>query len=226
MAYLFKALALALRDLARPAVWRLIVKSIVITLIAIAAFIGLFISLFRWLSERSQWLSAATMDMASVLIFLLMLAAAWFVFRAAAIFVIGIFADDIVEDVEARHYPDAARDAVSVGIWRSGRLALKSLGRFLGVNLIALPLYIALLPTGLGLPILALILNAWLLGFDLEAMVRARHLGLDRLSLLERWGLGLLSAASLSIPIVNFLAPVMSASMAVHLFHLRSRGSS
>lgn len=225
MAHIFTALALALRDCARPAVVRLLIKSITTTLIGLAAIIGLIIWLFRWFSERFQWLGEQSTDMASILIFLILLASAWILFRAVAMFVIGIFADEIIQDVENRHYPVTAQHAVSIGIWRSLRLSLRSLGRFLGVNLIALPFYILLLPTGIGLAILALLVNAWLLGFDLEAMVRFRHLGLMPLSKPQRWGLGLLSAASLTIPIVNFLAPVMSAAMAVHLFHLRNRGN-
>src|SRR3546814_3969223 len=117
-------------------------------------------------------------------------------FRAVAIIVIGLFADAIVADVEGRHYPAAAARAVDVG-WRQNiRLALASLIRLIGGNLLALPVYILLLVTGIGTPIFALLVNALLLGRDLEAMVLARHPDRPRLDRPARWSLGLLCAAS------------------------------
>src|SRR3546814_18826702 len=111
--------------------------------------------------------------MAGVLIILLLIAGSWLLFRAVAIIVIGLFADAIVADVEGRHYPAAAARAVDVG-WRQNiRLALASLIRLIGGNLLALPVYILLLVTGIGTPTFALLVNELLLGIDLAAMVLA-----------------------------------------------------
>src|SRR3546814_8173677 len=137
-----------------------------------------------------------------------------------AIAVVGLFADAIVADVEARHYPAAAARAVNVG-WRASiALALASLGRLILGNLVALPFYILLLVTGIGTLLLALAVNALLLGRDLEAMVLARHPDRPRLGRAARWSLGLLSAAVFLIPVANFLAPIVGAAMAVHMLHL------
>lgn len=221
MSVVLKALLLALRDLPRPAILRLLIQSVALTLLLLV-FIG---SAFFWgvstLTERSGYLSGGVQSFADVLTALIAIAAMWLMFRGAAIFIIGLFADSIIEDVEKRHYPAATMTAVPVSLGLSLRLGLRSVGRFLGVNLLALPLYILLLPTAIGLPILALLINGWLLGHDLEAMVQQRHPASPKLSAAARWGLGLLSAASISIPIVNFLAPLLSAAMAAHLFHLR-----
>ena len=104
---------------------------------------------------------------------------------------------------------------------RSGCCPLASLVRLVGGNLLALPVYILLLVTGIGTPIFALFVNALLLGRDLEAMVLARHPDRPRFDRPARWSLGLLSAASFVVPVANLLAPILSAAMAVHMLHLR-----
>ena len=214
------AFLLAIRDLSSPRVLAILAQSLLLTLLLLglsgaAIFFGA-----RWALAEWGWLDAATRDMASVLVILALIAGSWLLFRAVAIVVIGLFADAIVADVEGRHYPAAAARVVDVGWGQSIRLALASLGRLVGGNLLALPLYILLLVTGIGTPVLALIVNALLLGRDLEAMVLARHPDRPRLGRSDRWPLGLLSAASFVVPVANLLAPLLSAAMAVHMLHL------
>lgn len=216
---------LALRDLSRPAVRHVLIQSICLTLLLLFLVGGGIIWAARAAAGHYNLLSGDSLSMATALLIVALAAASWVLFRGVAIFIIGLFADSIIEDVEAQHYPAAAALTSPVGFRRSLQLSLRSAGRFLGANALALPIYILLIPTAVGVPLLALFLNAWLLGFDLEAMVRARHISRPALPRPARWGLGLLSAASLSIPIVNFLAPVLSAAMAVHLFHLSRKGS-
>src|SRR3546814_18525855 len=137
----------------------------------------------------------------SVLIILLLIAGSWLLVRAVAIIVIGLFADAIVADVEGRHYPAAAARAVDVG-WRQNiRLALASLIRLIGGNLLALPVYLLLLVTGIGTPIFALLVNALLLGRDLEAMVLARPPARPRLARRARCSPGRLPAATTMVPL-------------------------
>jgi uncharacterized protein involved in cysteine biosynthesis len=220
MSRAFHAFLLAVRDLASPRVLAILAQSLALTLLLLAlagaaVFFGARCALDRW-----GWAGAATRDMASIFVVLGLIAGGWLLFRAVAIVVIGLFADGIVADVERRHYPAAATQAVDVGWGQSIRLALASLGRLIGGNLLALPLYVVLLVTGIGTPILALLVNALLLGRDLEAMVLARHPGRPRLDRGARWPLGLLSAASFVVPVANLLAPLLSAAMAVHMLHL------
>ena len=208
------AFLLALRDLPHPRVLRVLAQSLALTLLLLAASGAAIFFAARW------GLDGAPLDMAGVLIVLLIVAGSWLLFRAVAIVVIGLFADGIVADVEGRHYPAAARRAVDVGWPQNIRLALASLTRLIGGNLLALPVYIVLLVTGIGTPIFALLVNALLLGRDLEAMVLARHPDHPRLDRPARWSLGLLSAASFVVPVANLLAPILSAAMAVHMLHL------
>ncbi|ABF54576.1 hypothetical protein Sala_2871 [Sphingopyxis alaskensis RB2256] len=214
------AFLLAIRDLASPRARAILAQSLALTLLLLALSGAAIFFSARWALEHWSWLDAATRDLASILAVLGLLAGGWLLFRAVAIIVIGLFADAIVADVEGRHYPAAAARAVDVGWGQNIRLALASLGRLIGGNLLALPLYILLLVTGIGTPILALLVNALLLGRDLEAMVLARHPGRPRFGRSARWPLGLLSAAGFAMPVANLLAPLLSAAMAVHMLHL------
>lgn len=148
---------------------------------------------------------------------LAVIATGWLLFRTVAMLVMGLFADDVIVAVERDNYPDAAATARPVGVTRSLHFALRSLGRTLGWNLLALPAYILLLVTGIGTIGLFLAVNAYLLGRDLADMVEPRHPGLPPIPRGSRWLLGLVSALLFLIPIVNLLAPIWSAAMAVHM---------
>jgi CysZ protein len=216
------AFLLALRDVPQPRVLRILLQSLALTLLLLLFAGAAIYFATRWALNHWQWLGATERDMAGLLVVLAIIAGSWLLFRAVAIVVVGLFADAIVADVEGRHYPAAAARAVDVG-WRQNiRLALASVVRLIGGNLLALPIYILLLVSGIGTPIFALFVNGLLLGRDLEAMVLARHPDRPRLDRPARWSLGLLSAASFVVPIANLLAPILSAAMAVHMLHLRS----
>lgn len=143
----------------------------------------------------------------------------WLLFRTIAIAVMNLFADDIIGAVERGSYPAAASTARAVGWGRSVRLALSSAVRALGWNILALPAYLLLLATGIGTIGLFLALNAYLLGRDLADMVQPRHPGLPAIRPLDRWLMGLVSALLFLVPIINLLAPIWSAAMAVHMLH-------
>lgn len=223
MARAIHALMLALQDLPRRPVLAVLAQSLALTLlIFVAAGAAIFFGA-RWALYRWQWLGEVEIDMAGILLILGLIGASWLLFRGVAIAVVGLFGDAIVADVEGRRYPEAAARAVPVSFAKSLRLGLVSVTRLLLVNLAALPLYIPLLFTAIGAPLLAFAINAALLGRDLEAMVLARHPDRPRLPRGTRWALGTLSAAAFLVPVVNLLAPIVGAAMAVHLIHLRNR---
>ncbi|WP_375195503.1 EI24 domain-containing protein [Sphingobium sp.] len=146
-------------------------------------------------------------------------AAAWLLFRAVAMTIMNLFADDIIIAVERDSYPEAAARAHPVGWGRSLHFALRSLARTIGWNLLALPAYVLLLVTGVGTIGLFLILNAILLGRDLADMVEPRHPGLPPIPRGSRWRMGFVSALLFMVPVLNLLAPIWSAAMAVHMLH-------
>lgn len=222
------ALLRAFPTIFRPEALRLLAKTLLLTL---AIFVGLGAGLW-WLfhamrlylgwGQGAAWGGLAEATVTAVI----MVAAGWLLFRAVAMAVMGLFADDIVVAVERAHYPQAAMQARPIGTGRSLTIATRSLLRALGWNLLALPLYLVLLVTGIGTIGLFLAVNALLLGRDMAEMVEPRHPDLPPLSKSSRWLMGLVSALLFLIPLVNLLAPIWSAAMAVHMLHGRGKKTS
>lgn len=167
------------------------------------------------LAQLQQWTGLLALVMTII--------AFWFWWRVVAIAVLQLFADRIVIAVERRHYPQAAASARDLPLGRSLAMALRSLGRALLYNALALPFALILLFTGVGAPMLLLAVNAVLVGRDLDDMVAVRHRGLAPAAMprTSRFLLGLVANLLLLVPLVNLLAPIIAAAMATHLFHQR-----
>ena len=180
--------------------------------------LGIGISWFvsSWLGDSAGWFASAA-TIASVIMTIL---SWWLLFRLIAITVIWFFADDIVEAVEMKHYPVAAVMGRRPGIGASASLAVRSLLRAIGYNALAIPFYLLLLVTGVGAPLVFLLVNALLLGRDLEDMLGFRHGRAHKhMRKSDRLILGAAGTAGMMIPFVNLLVPVIATSMAVHLMH-------
>lgn len=222
---MLRAFLLSLGQLTDPSVLRVLAQSLAITL-AIFALLGgaLWYALDALLAEMAWHGALAGLATAAAIVL-----AVWFLFRAVAILVVGLFADTIVAAVEQRHYPEALRSARAVPFARGLAMGLASAARFVAVNLLLLPLYLVLLATGVGTAAAFFLVNAWLLGRDLGDMVAARHL--PRAAMRDwraattgrRFALGLAGTGLFVVPLVNILAPVLGAAMATHLFHGRPR---
>ena len=218
---MFRALLLSLGQLGDPAIRRVLAKSLALTL-AIFAVAGALIwwsldaALAGWRYHNALAGAAAT---------LATLLALWLLFRAVAVLVVGVFADEVVAAVERRHYPGALASARAVPLHASLRMGLGSAARFLLVNLALSPVYLALLVTGVGTAAAFFVANAWLLGRDLSDMVASRHLSAAAMrdwrkaNAAKRFVLGLAGTGLFVVPVVNLLAPVLGAAMATHLFH-------
>jgi CysZ protein len=224
---MISAFTLALGQLGDPRIRRVLLKSLLVTLTLFA----LASALVGWLLTRTNPCGLGPLDgncelgsgagaLAAVVFALVGL---WLLFPAVAIGVIGLFADEVVAAVEARHYPGAAgRD---LPFRRSLGMGLRSAGRLVLWNLLALPFYVLLLVTGIGPFLLFFAVNALALGRDLGEMVGARHLdgaALERrlaATRLSRALLGLIATWLFMIPFANLLAPVLGAAAATHLYH-------
>ncbi len=217
---MIRAFFLSLGQLGNPPVLRIFAKSMAVTLLVFAA-LGIGV----WWATRTalgaDGIAAAVAILASVL-------ALWLLFRAVAIAVISIFADDVVAAVEARHYPAALASARPVPFHRALAMGLTSAARVVGVNLLMLPVYIALLVTGVGTAAAFFVVNGWLLGRDLGDMVAARHMdaaamrGWRATTKAPRFLLGLANTGLFVVPVLNVAAPILGAAMATHFFHRNS----
>ncbi|TKD53199.1 EI24 domain-containing protein [Sphingomonas baiyangensis] len=223
---MLRAFALSLAQLRDPPVLRVLAKTLALTLLLFALLAGAA----WWGADAGVTLLGAGegwQALAGALAALVAIGAAWLLFRVVAIAVIGIFADDVVEAVERRHYPAALGTARPVSFARGLRMGAGSALRAILVNAALAPVYVALLVTGIGTAAAFFLVNGWLLGRDLGDMVAARHrpaaamrdwratTGIGRLAL------GLVGTALLLIPVANLLAPVIAAAMATHWYHRR-----
>jgi uncharacterized protein involved in cysteine biosynthesis len=174
---------------------------------------------FGWLFARLDNTPGGAAAVAAVAAMILI---GWFMWRVIAVTVLWFFSDDIVDAVEARHYPVYAMMGARPDAIKSAKMAAGSFGRVVGYNLLALPVYVILLFTGIGAALAFLFVNALLLGRDLQEMIAARH-GTQKAAFgkLPRLLLGLAGTAGMMLPVINLFVPVVAVAMAVHMAHYK-----
>jgi CysZ protein len=221
---MYRALSLSFQSLSDPRVLRVLAKSVALTMVIFAILgVGLWTAIDRLMTHFgygddivSALAAAAVLILCGALLF-----------RIIAIAVLWMFSDSIVDAVEDRYYPDHAVRGKKPTVPQSAAMAMRSVLRALSYNLLALPVYIVLLLTGVGTAIAFLGVNALLLGRDLEDMLIARH-GTDHgtLGRASRLMIGLIGTSAMLIPFVNLLVPVVATAMAVHMVHGQGKGLS
>lgn len=223
---MFTAFALALGQMADPRVLRIWLKSLLATLVVFAV-LGVA---GWWLLDRTlAWAGLSEANLAApeglrgLIAALGVILGAIVLWRIVALAVLQLFADEVVAAVEARHYPAAAARARALGWHDELANALRGAGRALALNALAAPVALLLLVTGIGAAAVFTLVNALLLGRELQDMVWLRHRtdrqAPDPLKGYERFMLGLVVAVLLLVPFVNFLAPFLGAAAAAHLIH-------
>ena len=196
-----------------------------VVLCTFASFLLLGVGMWFALDWLFEWLNIQNGEYLSTFLSLALIPiSAFLLFRVVAVAITWIFADDIIDAVEDRYYPQKAAFGKRPGVGAGMHMALRSIARVVGYNLLALPLYIILLVTGVGTAIAFMLLNALLLGKDLEDMLIARH-GASQGSIqkLPRILLGFIGTVGMLIPFFNLLVPVLATAMAVHMVHSGNR---
>jgi uncharacterized protein involved in cysteine biosynthesis len=225
---MLSAFSRAVAQLGDPAIVRVLVRSLLVTMAIFAALAVLLawalagVDPCGWVGEDACPLGFPASGLGSLLLTAVLL---WLLFPAIAIGVVSAYMDDVIDAVERRHYPAAAADARRLGWGRLAWLGARSSLRVLLYNLLALPLYVVLLVTGVGTVIAVVVVNGIAFGRDLGEMVAVRHL--DRqgarawltASRGPRAVMGMIVTALFLVPVVNLVAPVLAAAMATHLFH-------
>ena len=225
---MFRIFALALGDLADRRIIAIMCQALLVTA-ALFVVLGVISGWMLVGSDPCELSGAGSCKIGAgtggIGAFVLTVAAAWFLFPGVAVGVLMGFSDRIAAAVEQRHYPAAAAGARPIGIGRGAVMGLKSAGRILLFNLIAMPFYGMLLITGIGPFILFVIVNGLALGRDFAELAAVRHA--DRLSR-RAWlkstrgeqGLsGTLVSILFLIPFANLLAPILGAAMAIHSYN-------
>jgi uncharacterized protein involved in cysteine biosynthesis len=195
--------------------WRTIWQSLALTAAAFAALLALVWGVLAHAPLTAiGWLDT----LVEVFGGLAVLALTWLLFPAVAGLVLSGFLERIIAAVEARYYPVLPKPR-PLSWWTAARVALQFTAAAIGLNLLALPLYLV--------PVLNVVgfygLNAYLLGreyFELVAMRRLDARGVRQLRRANRWRLlaaGLLIVGLLTVPVVHLLAPLMAAALMVHV---------
>jgi CysZ protein len=213
---LFSAVSKTLGQMSDPPIRRVIGKTLGLAILGYIAFVVLVYLLIGWLAGLSGWLEGLA-QFGGVLAAMFI---AWFIFPSAAAAIAGIFADDVIDAVEAKHFP-ALPPARPVPVLSAVADGLKLAAISLVVNVLALPLLV--IP-----PVYVLFtwgVNGWLLGREYFEMVAFRRMDRATAHELRRRHnriftiAGVMIAVCLTIPFVNLVAPVLGAAFMVHVAH-------
>lgn len=227
---LAKACSRAFRQIGDPAFRRVVLLSFGLSIAVFGLILAGLIALLPFIpGSNIGWLDTGITWLTGLGVPLLFLVVLWLLFPAVMSMIASFFLDDIIDAVEKRYYPDRMgwRHApVHETLWLALRLSIF----IILVNLLALPLYLALLFTGFGAPVLYYVINGYLLGREYFEMAAIRHgarrdaeqMRKDRRDLAFIGGLAI--AVLFSIPVLNLVAPVLGMALMVHLFHARRKG--
>ncbi len=206
----------ALSILTERSCWKVVRRGILITAGVFAVLIaGVWWILAEVTVFKIGWLDNAL----DILGGLSALVLTWLLFPAVATLMMTLYLEKIFAAVESRHYPGlppTRAQPLTEGI----AIAVRLTAALVVINLIALPVY--LIP-GLG-PVAAYLLNAYLLGREYFEFVAIRRLDKRAVHRVRKGnrvriiGAGLLIVLLFSVPVLNLLAPVVSAAFMLHVF--------
>ncbi|MBI2256131.1 MAG: EI24 domain-containing protein [Proteobacteria bacterium] len=213
---MIQALSLAFGQLSDPRIQKVIGISVAI---AVAVFAGLMVGgwyLIDWLTNLNGWWS----DIAHALGLFAVLVIAWFTLPIVTATTAALFSDQVVDAVVARHYPGASMPyKVSIGEMLFDGMKLAIIALF--VNVLTLPLLFFFPPVYAAV---AYGLNGYLLGreyFEMPAfrrLPRAEAKAMFRRHKVRFVLAGVVIAFLATIPILNFIAPIIGIAFMVHMF--------
>src|SRR5262245_8361292 len=132
------ALIRGFRELGEPAIQRLLLRCVLVTLATLAALIASVAALLFNLDLTGlAWLDPILATAGSAVVLVI----AWLLFPIAVALTLGLFAEDVAAAVERRRYPGLPKApgmSLAAQTWAGGRFV----GCALLLNLLALPLYL------------------------------------------------------------------------------------
>ena len=219
----------ALDQLRDPQIIRPLLYSAIAALVMLSAMLVLSIWLIKsagiggWIPS---WTFLSFLNNAIQLLFdIIPILIAIFLFPTAAVFLQAFVLDNVIEAVEARHYPGHKSShhqrwhEIAIGSFRFAVLAI-------ALNLCLLIISIFLLFTAPPLaPIPFYLVNGYLLGREYFSLVAVRHLTASNTNLLRKRNKranlrdGVFLTFLFSMPIINLVAPILATSYMTHRFH-------
>jgi CysZ protein len=215
-ASLLHALFLGFRQLADRSSRRVLLRCLLVASLTFVLLVAAVAVVLATLDPTGlAWLDAGI----AIAGFAAALVLTWLLFPVVIAAALGFFAEDVVEAVERRYYPDLPPPQ-GMGVGESAWVTLRFTAVALLLNLLALPLYLV---PGVNL-LIYLALNGYLLGREYIELVALRRLPGPTVAALRRrlrarfWLAGVVIAALLAVPGFNLVAPVVAIAFAVHLF--------
>ncbi len=210
------ALFKALGQLPDPPFRRVVFGSFLLSVLLFAALVfasawlidGIRYFDIGWLDSMIGWLGGIAAFVIGLILF-----------PGIALVIVTVFLEPVVRAVEARHYPGlppARRQRLGESLLNATRLAAIAIA----LNVIVLPLYF--------IPVVNLFvfygLNGYLLGreyFELVALRRMTTTEARALRRSRKWRVlvgGIIITFLLSVPVINWMMPVVAAAFMVHVF--------
>ena len=191
----------------------------------LSVFVFIFLAIIVWfvLSETNLftfWLFEAFADMLGGITAIVI---AWLLFPTLASFFITLFLEDIVEAVESRYYPNTLLEKIN-NPSATFVISLRFTVIALFLNILAIPFYFFTIwfpPLGI---FVFYCLNGYLLGREYFELVALRHIKLKDISTIRQsnsWQLFLFGSVTtflFTIPIINFLTPILGVAGMTHFF--------
>lgn len=183
-----------------------------------------------WVQAHLSWMPAWVVDALTVVIAALAyIGLLWFGFIIVSQNIAAFYLDGVVERVEAIDYPHLPK-AKGSSIANDVTAMLRFTGVLLVLNIAALPFYLV----GLFFPPVSIaifyLLNGYLFGREYAEIVVLRRLSQAETKAWRRanrtkvWMAGVLIAFAMTIPVLNFLGPVIAAAFMTHIYHSSRRG--
>lgn len=203
----------------RKVLWKALGLSLIaVAVTAAAAWFAIDYILVYYVGSISFW----ALNLIEGTAVLGLLAVMWILFPAIVTGICGVFLDDVVTAVEARHYPGdppGQEPPLWPSIWR----AVKFTVLVLSINILIMPFYLI----GLLIPpilIVIFLVNGWLLGREYFELAAFHHLNDDEVVAVRRRNGtpvllgGIAIAVGFTVPFLNLIVPVVGAAMMVHIF--------
>ena len=214
------AFVLAIQQVTAPVFRRVLIRALGL---AALKFVGLAVAvqwaLVQYGLADTPWIGTAIQFLGGFAT----LGLAWVLFPAVSTMMVELFVEDVTEATEAAHYPD---DPPGQGPeFVAGLLSsVWFVAVAIGVNVLAIPIYLFLLLFPPLVPVAFYGINGYLLGREYFELAAHRHMDPAEARLLRHdnrwriWGAGAGIAFFFTVPIVNLAAPVIAAAAMVHVF--------
>ena len=175
------------------------------------------LEIWGWLEKILNWILGFAFGFSLIVVSAIL-------FPSVATVFVGFFLEDVVAAVEKRHYrdaPPARAQPVSQVVASTARFALV----VVGLNLLCLPLYLILMFVPPFNLVLYYLLNGYLVSREYFELVALRRMDPTAARAMRQHNrgrvllAGILLTFLLTIPIINFLTPVVATAFMVHVFH-------